>query len=57
MNGAEMCEVALPPMPETPCPATSLLSILNVQMDNAARDNKNWFVFHFWSLLVVKGIF
>jgi hypothetical protein len=23
----------------------------------ATRDNKNWFVFYFWSLLVAKGIF
>jgi hypothetical protein len=26
-------------------------------MDNATGDNKNWFVFCFWSLLVAKGIF
>jgi hypothetical protein len=32
-------------------------SIPNVQMDNAARDNKNRFVFCFWSLFFAKGIF
>jgi hypothetical protein len=52
-----MYEVALPPMPKIPCPATSLLPILNVQMDNATGNNKNRFVFCFWSLLVAKGIF
>jgi hypothetical protein len=34
-----------------------LLPILNVQMDNAARNNKNQAIFCFWSVLVVKGIF
>jgi hypothetical protein len=57
LTKAEMCEVALPPVSETPCPAIPLPPILNVQMDNATRDNKNRFVFCFWSLLVVKGIF
>jgi hypothetical protein len=47
LNGAEMCEGALQPMSKTPCPATPLPPILNVQMDNAARENKNWFVFCF----------
>jgi hypothetical protein len=52
-----MCEAALPPLSRTPCAATPLLPILNVQMDNAAGDNKNRFIFCFWSLLVAKGIF
>jgi hypothetical protein len=47
LNAVEMCEATLPPMFKIPCPATSLPSILNVQMDNVARDNKNQFVFHF----------
>jgi hypothetical protein len=42
-----MCEAALPPMPKTPCSATSLPPILNVQIDDAAGNNKNWFVFCF----------
>jgi hypothetical protein len=57
LSGAEMCEAALPPLTGTPCVATPLPPILNVQMDNAAGDNKNRFVFYFWSLLVAKGIF
>jgi hypothetical protein len=47
----------LPPLSETPSTATPLPLILNVQMDNAVGDNKNRFVFCFWSLLVAKGIF
>jgi hypothetical protein len=38
LNGVEMYETTLPPMSKTPCPATPLLSILNVQMDNATRE-------------------
>jgi hypothetical protein len=52
-----MCEAALPQLLLTPCATTPLPSILNVQMDNVVGDNKNWFVFCFWSLLVAKGIF
>jgi hypothetical protein len=47
LSGAEMCETALPPLSGTPCAATPLLPILNVQMDNATGDNKNRFVFCF----------
>jgi hypothetical protein len=57
LSGAEMCEAALPQLLLTPCATTPLPSILNVQMDNVVGDNKNWFVFCFWSLLVAKGIF
>ena len=39
-------------VPERPLPP-----ILNVQMDSAMNDNKNKFVFYFWSLLVAKRIF
>ena len=38
-------------------PAKRLPPVLHVQMDNAVSDNKNRFVFCFWSLLVAKGIF
>ena len=31
--------------------------ILNVQMDNAISDNKNRFVFIFWSLISAKRVF
>jgi hypothetical protein len=57
LSRAEIYEAVLPPLSGTACPAIPLPPILNVQMDNAARDNKNRFVFCFWSLLVAKGIF
>ena len=44
-------------LPEVLVPATPLPPILNVQMDNATGDNKNRYVFCFWSLLVAKKIF
>ena len=56
-NGAKMCQIALPPLIRTPSVGTPLLPILNVQMDNVTGDNKNRFVFYFWSLLVANGIF
>ncbi len=57
LQGAEMCESSLPPEPTVPIPGKALPPILNVQMDNAAGDNKNRYVFCFWSLLVAKRIF
>jgi hypothetical protein len=47
LSGAEICEAALPPLSKIPYPASCLPPILNVQMDNAARNNKNQFVFCF----------
>ena len=57
LRGAEMCMDLLGPPPDTPIPPKSLPPILNVQMDNAVSDNKNIYVFCFWSLLVTKCIF
>ena len=57
LKGAEMCEASLLLLPEVLVPATPLPPILNVQMDNATGDNKNRYVFCFWSLLVAKKIF
>ena len=57
LGGAEICESSLPPPLAHPLPATPLPPILNVQMDNATGDNKNRFVFYFWSLLVANKIF
>ncbi len=57
LEGVEMCDMSLPSPPEIPIPAKPLPPILNVQMDNAAGDNKNRFVFCFWSLLVANRIF
>ena len=54
LKGVEMCKASLPPQPETIVQATPLPPILNVQMDNATGDNKNRYVYAFWSLLVVK---
>jgi hypothetical protein len=41
LSGAEMYEAALPPLLGIPCTATLLPPILNVQMNNVARDKKN----------------
>ena len=57
LRGAEVCESSLPPPLAHPLPATPLPPILNVQMNNAMGDNKNRFVFYFWSLLVANKIF
>ena len=57
LKGAEMCKASLGPQPEALVPATALPPILNVQMDNATGDNKNRYVYAYWSLLVVKRIF
>ena len=57
LQGSEMCLDPLGPAPDIPIPAKPLPPILNVQMDNAVSDNKNRFVFCFWSLLVAKRIF
>ena len=57
LHGAEACESSIPPSLEQQLSGTPLLPILNVQMDNATSDNKNSFVFCFWSLLVANKIF
>ena len=56
LHGVEVCQSFLPPLLEHPLPATPLSPILNVQIDNATCDNKNRFVFCFWSLLVSNMI-
>ena len=57
LEGADMCNASLPPLPNTLAPAMQLPPILNLQMDNATGDNKNRYVFCFWSLLVANKIF
>ena len=57
LNGAEMCKASLDPQTQIVVQATTLPPILNVQMDNATRDNKNRYVYAYWSLLVAKRIF
>ena len=55
--GVEACKSSLPPPLEQQLSSTPLPPILNVQMDNSTNDNKNRFVFCFWSLLVANKIF
>ena len=57
LHGVEVCESSLPPPLENQLSGAPLPPILNVQMDNATGDNKNRFVFCFWSLLVANKIF
>ena len=57
LRGANICVEALGNVPDVLVPGRLLPPILNVQMDNAVGDNKNRFVFCFWSLLVAKRVF
>ena len=57
LQGAEMCLDPLGPAPDILVLGRRLPPILNVQMDNAVGDNKNRYVFCFWSLLIAKRIF
>lgn len=57
LQGAQCCIPSLRPAPALPVRGIPLPPILHVQMDNAAGDNKNRYVFCFWSLLVAKKIF
>jgi hypothetical protein len=57
LKGSEICVDALGPALDIPILPRTLPPILNVQIDNAVSDNKNKFVFCFWSLLVAKRIF
>jgi hypothetical protein len=52
LTGVDMCEASLPPTVADPVMAALLPPILNVQLDNACSDNKNRYVFSFFSLLV-----
>jgi hypothetical protein len=57
LTGADICEGSLPLPVVDPVLVAPLLPILNVQLDNACSDNKNRYVFSFFSLLVQKGVF
>ena len=57
LEGADMCQASLPPPPNTFTAVVLLPPILNAQMDNDTGDNKNRYVFCFWSLLVANRIF
>ena len=55
--GKEGCLNSLLPESEISGVAEPLPPVLHVQLDNAASDNKNRFMFCFWSLLVHMGVF
>jgi hypothetical protein len=57
LTRANMCKGFLPPTAADPVMVALLLPVLNVQLDNACSDNKNRYVFSFFSLLVQKGVF
>jgi hypothetical protein len=52
LTRANMCEGSFPPAIANPVMAAPLPPVLNVQLDNACSDNKNRYVFSFFSLLV-----
>ena len=55
--GSKMCTSSLPPQVAEQVPTKPLPLVLNLQLDNATRDNKNRFVFVFCSLLTYYGVF
>jgi hypothetical protein len=57
LKGANKYEGSLPPPLEAPVAAVPLPPVLNLQLDNATRNNKNHYVFSFCSLLVHRGVF
>jgi hypothetical protein len=52
LEGVDVCPVAWYTIMGAPLPP-----VLNVQFNNACSDNKNRYVFSFFSLLVQKGVF
>ena len=52
-----MYKRSLLPPPKSLVEAATLLLVLNMQLDNAYSDNKNQYVFSFFSLHVHKGVF
>ena len=57
LAGAEMCTSSLPPQDVEEVPAKPLPHVLNLQLEKATEDNKNRFVFGFYSLLTYHGVF
>ena len=57
LTGADTCKSSLPLVAADPIMAAPLPPVLNVQLDNACSDNKNQYVFSFFSLLVQKEVF
>lgn len=56
LHGNEVCRASLREPPASQRPAMPLPPVLHIQMDNSWKDNKNRYVFCFWSLLVAKRI-
>jgi hypothetical protein len=56
LKGKEICLDSLGTS-QPSIPIRRLPPILHVQLDNCWKDNKNRYVFCFWSMLVAKGIF
>ena len=57
LAGAGMCTSSPPPQATEYILAKPLPHVLNLQFDNATRDNKNRFVIAFSSLLTHNGVF
>ena len=57
LKGVNICNALLPEVLSNLVPAEPLPPILIMHMDNAIGDNKNRYVFCFWSLLVANKIF
>ena len=57
LAGVEMCTSSLLPQDAEEVLAKPLPPVLNLQLDNATRDNKNHFVFAFRLLLMYHGVF
>ena len=56
--GTAMCEGSLPPPPGSPpIEVAAFVPILNIQLDNACSNNKNQYIFSFFSLFFHKGVF
>ena len=56
LRGSEVCMDSLGRVPSQPIEARPLPPVLHIQMDNSWRENKNRYVFCFWSLLVARRI-
>ena len=52
-----MCTSSLPPQVAEEVPTKLLSPVLNLQLDNVIRDNKNRFMFAFCLLLTYHGVF
>ena len=56
LQGSEICIDSLGEVPIPSIEAQPLPLVLHIQMDNSWRENKNRYIFCFWSLLVARRI-